>query len=405
MQYRAFKFKELAEPNVWTFPNDDGTFSEYINKDTLVYAAGGAVVDYSIDNDYMVSNNSTVELARTTPAVAGELITLIDESGTYDLGVITSVDNENLKILYKSLLSLFDGDILNPSRSDADEEDRISYLYDGVNGTARILANYYATENVDKYRRLPIRIRTSGGGYKSNGKLCVPAIWNYEGNTVNIRSWLIDLFNQHNVVIQFRLIFEVSVAYIEIYIQHNTTGGRLIKSNIHGLTVNHTEESAASATVCQVIDSETKQLLSTWYLLSDNTVTQIATMPGRVQPYKLTVAEFDSDNSDGATQQTIAEDALLYSDFNHYINLTINKSSGLYPKNLNIGDAVTVVTKIKDMTESDEISQNYEEDIYHSIFTGRKESGNSNEVTLIFGKIRISYTDIIQMKQSKIVRG
>jgi hypothetical protein len=403
MQYRTFAFKQLDSPYNWNLPNGDGTVSTFINKDTLVFATGGAIVSYSIDNDYMVANNSTVEIATETDAVAGQIIALIDGSETYDLGLITSVDNENLKILYKSLLSLFDSEILNPART-TNDDDAVSYLYDGVNGTAKILASYYASENVDKYRRLPLYIRTSGGGYGADGNLCVPAIWSYSDNTINIRSWLIDLFDTHNVVLQFRLVFETSRAYIDVYIQHNTTGGHLIKNNIHGMTVNHEEESSASATVCQVIDSDTKVLLSTWYLLSDNTVTKDASDVKRVQPYKLTVAEFDSDNDDGATEQTIVEDAMLYSDFNHYINISMDRSSVMFPSNLNIGDAVTIVTDIEEMTEGQEIDEDYDDKIYKSIYTGRKESSSSSEVTLIFGKIRISYTDLIQIQNAKKVR-
>lgn len=395
MQYRVYKFEELAQPYYWELPGSGP--NAYVNKDTLVYATGGAVAAHSIDNDYMVANNSTVELAGETDAVAGQIITLIDDAGEYDTGVITSVDNENRKILYKSLLSLFDGDILNPARTTGEEDETVKYLYDGVNDTARIIASYFASNTVDKFRRLPLRIRTSGGG-------SVHALWNYTGNTVNLRTWLVDLFDKHNVVLQFKLAFEVTRAYIDVLVSHNTTGGRLLKNNIHGLTVKHTEESAATATVCQVISQDTKALLSTWYLLSDNTVTTNANAVNRVQPYKLTVAEFDTENDDGATERTVAEDALKYGDFNHYINVTINKQSAMFPKNLQIGDAVTVVTDMEDMTGEDAVDPNYTEKVYKSIYTGRKESSTSNEVTLIFGKIRISYTDLIQMKEAKKVR-
>lgn len=404
MQYRVFKFKELGSPYTWEFPGKNGIIN-FTNKDTLVYATGGAVAAYSIDNDYMVANNSTVEITKETTAVAGQIITLIDDAGEYDTGIITSVDNENRKILYKSLLSLFDGDILNPTRSGREEgDDVIKYLYDGVNGTAEIIASYFANSNTDKFRRLPLYIRTSGGGTGANGKPFVPALWSYTGNTVNLRTWLVDLFDKHNVVVQFRLVFEVARAYIELRVTHNTTGGRLIKKNIHGLTVKYTEESVIKSTVCEVIDQDTKEKLSTWYLLDNNTVTQNANARNRVQPYKLTVAEFDRDNDDGATEQTVAEDALKYGDFNHYINLTINRQSGMFPKNLSIGDAVTVVTEMEEMDAEKVIDPNYDDKVYKSIYTGRKESSNSNEVTLIFGKIRISYTDLVQMKEAKQVR-
>lgn len=402
MQYRAYKFKELAAPYTWVLADSEGVLREYINKDTLAYAAGGAVARYSIDNDYMVANNSTVEIVKETSAVVGQIIALIDDAGVYDLGVISSVDNENLKILYKSMLSLFDGNVLNPGRNGSEDED-ITYLYDGVDGTARILASFYATNVIDKYRRLPLRIRTSGGG-KTGTAYNVPAVWDYDGNTVNVRSWLVDLFDRHNIVLQFRLVFEVGAAYIEIYIAHNTTGGHLLKNNIHGLTVNHTEEGATAATVCQVIDSETKALLSTWYLLNDNTVTTNANSNKRIQPYKLTVAEFDVDNEDDATARTIAENALKYGDFNHYINITINRDSSLFPRTLNIGDAVDIIPELVEMDDSSTIDTDYDDEVFHSIFTGRKESSTSSEVTLIFGKIRINYTDIIQMKQAQQVR-
>ena len=402
MQYRTYRFEELDEPYNWTFPKEDGSDATFTNYDTLVYASGGAVSAFSLDNDYMVTNNSTIEITAETKAVAGQIITLIDENGAYDVGVVTSVDNENLKILYKSMMVLFDVAILNPARNGG-SDDVIGYLYDGVDGTARILATYFATEIADKYMRLPLRLRTSGGG-KTNGSYNVPAIWKYKDNTVNIRSWLMDLFDTHNVTLQFRLVFETSRAFIEIYIQHNMTGGRLLKNNIHGLTVKHTEESSASATVCKVIDSETKELLSTWYLLKNNTVTRNSTSGTRVQPYKLTVAEFDSDNEDGATERTVAEDAMLYSDFNHYINIKMDRNSKMLPKNLSIGDAVTLVTDMEEMTVESEIDNSYTDKIWQSIYTGRKESSNSSEVTLIFGKIRISYTDIIQMQQAKKVR-
>lgn len=402
MQYRTYKLKQMTTPWTWEYPNADGSTGTFVNSDTLVYASGGAVANYDIDSDYMVANNSTVNITAKTKATAGQIIALIDDAGAYDLGVISSVDNENLKILYKSMLSLFDTDILNPTRDGKDgDSGGIDYLYDGVEGTGRILASYFATAIVDRYLRLPIFIRTSGGGKNSSGKFNVPAIWNYTDNTVNLRDWLIDLFDKHNVVLQFRLTFEVSHAYIEIYISHNTTSGRLLKGNIHGMTIKHTEEGGTKATVCQVIDSETKQLRSTWYLLSNNTVTTYAGANNRLQPYKLTVAEFDVDNNDGATEQTVAEDALLYGGFNHYINISIDRQSAMFPKTLTTGDAVRIVPEIEQMTINDTIDTNYDNKVYKSIFTGRKESSSSSMVTLIFGKIRINYTDIIQMQNMK----
>lgn len=403
MQYRTYKLQQLPQSYTWTYIGSDGVSRSFCNYDTLVYASGGAVASQIIDNDYLLANNSTVNITKETKAIAGQIIVLIDDNGAYDCGVISSVDNTKLQILYKSMLELFNGEILNPMRIAANTDEVIKYLYDGVEDTAQIIASYFAAVGTDKYRRLPIRIRTSGGG-SSGGSYLVPAIWKYTDNSINVRDWLIELFNTHNVVVQFKLVFEVSRAYIELYIFHNTTGGRLLKNNVHGMKLTHAEDSSATATVCQVVDQETKAYISTWYLLSNNTVTTNASAANRVQPYKLVVAELDQDNEDGATARTVAEDNLLYSDFNHYVSVVIDGNSAMYPKSLNIGDAVTIVPETENVYEGDTIAADYSGKVMASIYTGRKENSENSQVTLMFGKIRINYTDLIQMRQLKLIR-
>lgn len=406
MQYRAFKIKELDEPYQWTFKNTSGVMKTFTNYDTLAYAAGGAVSKWSIDDDYLLSNNSTATITAPTKAVPGQIIALIDDAGTKAFGMITGVDNDNLQITFRSVLSFFDIDILNPMRElAAQEEDdvKIKYMYDGVEDTALMLAAIFSSAGTDKYRRLPVRIRTSGGG-KTDGAYNVPAIWKYTDNTFNCKEWLQALFDTHNVVVQCKLVFEVSRAFIEIYVAHNMRGGRMVKNNIHAMIITHNEDSAAKATVCQVIDKESKALLSTWFLLNNNTVSEDASATNRVQPYKLTVAEFDSDNTDDATEQSIAEDNLLYSDLNHYVKCEFDRESAMYPKNLNIGDSVTIVPKLEEMSDDKALTNEYADKILKSIYTGKKEDSDNSMVTLIFGKIRINYTDIIQMRYQRKAR-
>lgn len=500
MQYRTYNFKELEESEYynWSLTDEDGTVHTYINKDTLVYATSGAVAEYSIDNDYMVSNNSTVGLAAPTKAIAGQIIALIEDDRTEDVGVITSVDNANYKIYYKSILELFNKNILNPARN-ADTDSGYKYYYDGVQDTANILGYYFASSGVDKYCRMPIRCRTSGGGshpvpttkkgslkvspkkynttkevegltwygysssFTADGdvisvtstpssalfrievdtsisgsivsytiwrpvplfstvsvtfdytysvlagqdvatELNVGAIWENFDNELNVKSWLLSLFEEYNVVVQCSLVFETDKAYIDVLIRHNTTGGRLLKNNIHSASFEHQEDKSAAATVCIVVDKEDKSYLSTWYLLSDNSVTDNASAANRVLPYSLKVAEFDTDNDDGATEQSVAESALLYQDYNHYISVKINRESEMYPERLNIGDSVKLVPEIFENDKSDDASGYDSADIIESIYTGRKESSENNEVTLIFGKMRLNYTDLIQIKEQRQVR-
>ena len=212
-----------------------------------------------------------------------------------------------------------------------------------------------------------------------------------------------DLFDSHNITLTFNLVFTSGYAYIDVLIAQRSNGEKLIKDNISGMEIEQVAESGAAATVCAVIDRNSKELLSTWYLLTDNTVTQNASEPCRVAPYQLAVQEFDSENSDGATEEDAAREALQYNGFNHYIRLTLNKDSRMFPE-LVIGDNVTIVPEIDDLTPETTIEPIYEDRVFRSIYTGRKESSESSRVTLIFGKIRVNYTDIIQMRQMRKFR-
>ena len=74
------------------------------------------------------------------------------------------------------------------------------------------------------------------------------------------------------------------------------------------------------------------------------------------------------------------------------------------PQNLQIGDAVVIVPEIEEMKAGQSIETDYTDKVFKSVYTGKKESSASNEITLIFGKIRVNYTDIIQMKNMKKIR-
>lgn len=90
----------------------------------LAYIDGGYVVDYNIDDDYIVNNNSSISIVKETNAVEGDIIVLIKNSGPFHKGVITSVDNADLTISYKSDKQLFNDNMPNIKSADfaADSE-------------------------------------------------------------------------------------------------------------------------------------------------------------------------------------------------------------------------------------------------------------------------------------------
>lgn len=410
MRYRIFKYVN-TDPYEWKIVNGGGTEIKINNNTTIAFFEGGAVSSYEIDDDYIIGNNSNITIAKESKAVAGQPIALIKDSGAYHLGVIVAVDNEKKSISYKSFIDVFNDNITNPNRREKADEN-ISYQYDGINDTAAILAQNFAGSAIDKYRRLPIVIRTSGGGKTTDGtKYNVSAIWSDTGDQINVKSWLIDLFEKQNVIIQPRLVFETDRAYIELFIYQNTTSGKLIKKNIKSLTLENNETQSSSATVCVVLRKD-KSIDSKWYLLDDNTVTENSSASNRIQPYREVTATWDNTktNKPGepiTTAKIIAEEQLKYKEFSNYISLTIDKKSYMDYVDINVGDAVRIIPKIEDMNIDTPLLSAAENKkrIIKSVLTGIKETSKSSRKTYIFGKIRVLYTDIIQMENAKKVRG
>lgn len=422
MIYRTF--------TLTTLPNDYQTDDI---KDTLSFATTGAVASYEIKEDYLSPKNSTINLISKSGAVVGQIIVLIDDMGVYAMGIVTAVDNEKRQIMFRDILELFNDNALNPQRQKQPSDGlQIAYLYDGVLDTAEMLRVLYLG-NVDKYRRLPLLIRTSGGGI-SNGEYNEPAVWSYTDNSFNVRTWLMDLFDRNNIIVQARLVFETNRAYIELTVVKNTTSGWLIKNNIPTLKIGQSEDRSPKATVCQMVyASENKEIIpnGTYYLLVDNTITTNAHIDTRVQPFRLVVAEFDQDKADEIvtnnanktnpshedydpnyiskpvpTPLQVAENELKYKDFASYIHIEIDRNSKMYPKNMVIGDAVTIVPKMLAMEQDTPILTEDEIEKYKvkTVYTGKSEKSDNSRVSLIFGKIRADFTDWIFLDSYKTVR-
>lgn len=136
------------------------------DRQTLAYKDGGYVANYIIDDDYIVNNNSTIHIVRelNNRVVVGDTIALIKTSGAYHKGTITTFDNADLTITYKSDKELFNDNMLNPLlgkfTNEESAESSIAARF-GIADVANILTSYFANAN-DWARRLPIKIITEG---------------------------------------------------------------------------------------------------------------------------------------------------------------------------------------------------------------------------------------------------
>lgn len=343
----------------------------------------GAVIAYKIDKDYIVMNNSIISLAHTTEAIQGDFIAIIRTTGAYDLGCITAVDNKALTISYKDMKEMFNDNMLNPLRAE-----EAAFKYEAIADIQAILNQYNDTSDI--YKRLKLQFSTAGQYYW--------AVWDYTGNTVNIREYLIDCFDRYNIVLQFRIRFQQDGDnWIVINIINNTNTGELIKDNIRLQTLTFNVQTEYENTTAIVIDKETKEEQARYYLLADNTITNDITHADRALPVRTAAVEWDSTQTgeEPITTLQAAESVLKGKAFNHYVESQINRANFMLDiARLSIGDAVKIITAPIEipLNETDPTSSEID-----SIYTGLKEDSNNEMITLVFGKARKNYTDKIQL--------
>jgi hypothetical protein len=357
--------------------------------------AGGYVADYAIDDDYIVMNNSVINVveppvvrdesgAIIKQAREGDIIVLIKTSGAYHKGVITAIDTKELTISYKDIKELFNDNIVNPMVDNYLADSAWSAKYDAVGITAALIqANWMDT--LDSYRKLPIRFILGGA---------VTAIWEYKDNSIDFREYLLAAFEKYNVVLDFYIDFnrngDPRTPYIALSINCVVDSGAIIKDTSLVNTFIYEEAQLPEKTVCMVLSQQTKQLLETFYLRSDNTVTTYINDEERLLPVKTAVVELDETNKDGITALDLAKENLCGNTYNHIVQIESLVGNKVIDFDyLRTGYGVKIINA---------------QGTIDSIYTGRKEKSDNNVLTLIFGKGRRNYTDKIILALRKIKR-
>lgn len=252
------------------------------DRQTLGYKDGGYVSSYKIDDDYIVNNNCSIKIVKelNDKVIVGDTIALIQTSGAYHKGTITNVDNADFSITYKSDKELFNDNMLNPFLerfvTEDDEEVKIAGKF-GIADVANIIYTYFA-ETTDWAKILPLKVITEGDVVDDNGN--VKMLWNWNNNSINIVDWLVNLFERYNLSLSWTIDFNragtIKTSFIdrEIVIVENArkpyyivtlsaiiNSGKIIKDNVANQTITYTEKELPEATVCILIDKESKQII------------------------------------------------------------------------------------------------------------------------------------------------
>lgn len=252
------------------------------NRKTLEYRAGGYVVSYNIDDDYIVNNNSTISIVKPqndknflNNVVVGDIIALIQDSGAFHKGVITAVDSTSSEISYKSDKELFNDNMLNPLRNadafmDDDDSTTVAGKF-GVEIVSKILEANFAEDKdsrrKDTLKTLPLVFQANGDVLDENGE--PKMLWTWADDSINIADWLTQLFEKYNLTLSWNIDFNMAEGTLAnrkpkyiVTLSAITNSGNIIKDNVDMQTITYTTRELPESTVCYVIDSESKELLT-----------------------------------------------------------------------------------------------------------------------------------------------
>ncbi|MEG0239484.1 MAG: hypothetical protein RR643_04970 [Anaerorhabdus sp.] len=202
----------------------------------------------------------------------------------------------------------------------------------------------------------------------------------------NLMKYLINGFKKYNVVWEFDR-FENGRVKTSIKAVTSTVQ---LKNNIKGFKnwdVSTTEVGKGTSNYLMIVDktttnSETPKVLSNWYLLSDNTISQNASSPLVIKPTKTQISIYDTTEEDKPSYEDVANAALKGSFYAHEITVQAYKENLVMdPSSLATGTLVNIM---------------YNGTQYKSVLTGFTINENSDYMALRFGHIRSRLSEILE---------
>lgn len=346
------------------------------NRNTLQFVDGGHISDYSVDLDYLTNNASTITLIDETYANNGDIVAISDGTAKKFLGCISSVDNTKKQISFKHLKEIFNDSVLNVFKF----SELLGCKFDAVEVIYEILNLGFITTD-DEKRKLPLLLEKYG--------TAPGAIWTEDNDTINVMEFCQQMFDSQNVYLDFDIDFMENKILCKII--KNTTSGMVIKDNIKLSEPTFDKNELPANNKAIVYNGSSGEIYGTFYLLSDNTVTNDAKHTDRLLPVQTKYIAYNP--NDGKTTFTpleVATSELKGNIYNHCIQYKLSKNQNLVnPLTLNYGDSVIIVYYGRE---------------YNSIFTGLKYNMKDPYYTCFFGKTRIDFTDRLKQYVDKKYR-
>ncbi|MCL2555466.1 MAG: hypothetical protein FWE03_00405 [Firmicutes bacterium] len=333
---------------------------------TLELRDSGVVRDYVVDLDYLTNNNSTMRLVRESKGFKGDILAISEGVDLIALGVITAIDNTELRIQFKHMKELFNDSILNVFKWTG----LLDKKFDAVQGL-RVLIEYAFINTTDSLRRLPLTIRTFGQNLN--------AVWIDDSDTIDMQYFIDWCFDHYNIYINCDIDFANKRIIVDII--KNDTEGLILKDNIKLSKPEFDSQELPRENRALLFNKYTGVIVNSWFLLQNNTLTTNANHPQRLYPVSTRHVEWDEVDAirEGYTQEDLVKSEIQGNVYNHCVQVQLAKKQTMMPaRRFNYGDQVRIV---------------YEGRSYDTIFTGLKFRKDNPFYTCIFGHARIDFTD------------
>lgn len=325
------------------------------------------VFEYSISSDYLTTDKTNFTIHDDKQFNSGDFILAKYQhgGGIAFFGVIDSFENKVM--VCNEILTLvnfeFPATRFN-GRSFEDHARKLitKYLFQDSNKVLTILDIAVLTNTPHVYQPVDPPTPTNLMKYLINGFKKYNIVWKFEG------------FDNGRIKTSIRAVKDT----------------KQLKDNINGFLnwdVSTTEVGKGVANHLLIIDkttnnSEIPGILSQWWLLTDNTVTTLATNPLISKPTRTIVSIYDQTEVDRPTYQEVAEAELKGGFYAHEITVNADRDNMLFePDKIEIGTLVNITVKGR---------------LYNSVLTGFTIEQNSSYMQLRFGHIRSRLSELLE---------
>jgi len=322
---------------------------------------------YEINRDYITSEKSTFEVSEALDFAQGDFLMakFPHGEGLAFLGLIDSYENKT--IVCEDLFSIVDFEFPATRMSGKSFEQH-----------AKNLINRYLLQDANKIIDiLDVETRTSTNHIYQPSEPPTPT---------NLQKYLINAFKKYNVVWRidryenFRIKSVVERVSSTLNLKNNNNV--FIDWDISTVEVGRGIENHLQIINKNTTNSEGPNILSEWWLTTNNEVTQNANHPDIFRPTKTKIWIYDTTEEEKPSYQDIAESELKGSYYAHEITFKMPIENELIKfEDLNIGRLANII---------------YDDKQYQSVLTGYLLTNDSDSIELRFGHIRSRLSELLE---------